>query len=312
MDTNRALTDPALNAARDLLADCSPRSPYRVLDWRSRLASFIADGGRPPRRSWIDPSVASAVRYIEYTERRRRRRPPRFATLSEAYRLRTGENRRLRDELELRILAGESYVDAAVKCGLSADAVKAYEQLYFNIADRLSSVDFIGAVVVGPSAYTWDCEKPFSTCIKLLVYRFGAPIVDHLVRYANGLDRAASEASLCQSTDSGLDAALQRLIKIMSMPITDATAPKLLRLTVVMRNLERDAASCPARSTSLALGVEDRLRAEALERAIETSVCKATSVTVAESGSAALTSPPGVVSAAVGSAVIGRAVAAAG
>ena len=69
---------------------------------------------------------------------------------------------------------------------------------------------------------------PLGQCLRVLAFNLGPIVVDHLVRYANASSRDRSEASDCPMADSRLDAALQRLIKIMSMPITDATTPKLL------------------------------------------------------------------------------------
>ena len=270
MDTTGSFADPVLESACTLLRECSPRSPYRAPDWRWRLANFVASGGRPPRRRWIDAPVVKAVRFLDFVEGRRRRRPPGFAVTEEAYRLHTGLDAVLGEEIVLRLLSGQAYCAVADRCGLASAVVEAYARLFFDVSEQLENCDYIGGLVFGRAAY------------KIIAYNLGPIAVPHLVGFLRGpvLDGPAANGDV--TTDGHIHRALWRLIRIMSQPLNAETSPGILRLNAVIDVLDRSARSRPRRPITAMPDAGDRLLAAAFERAERTGNHNADGVSVGE------------------------------
>jgi hypothetical protein len=124
-----------------------PLSPFRPLDWRWGLGTRLAETGARTRRRWIDGWVRRASRHLRRlapdgrpTSKRRRAADPAVAS---AAALRTGGDPALLLEVDARLLAGQSYDEAAARCGLGAAAVEAYERLFFAVTDCLESRDYL-------------------------------------------------------------------------------------------------------------------------------------------------------------------------
>jgi hypothetical protein len=267
MDTAGTFADPESAVGHALLPDCSPSSPYRAVDWRWRLASFIAAGGRPPRRKWIDSSFFRAVRYLDWIEGRRRRRPRGFAVTEDVHRVHMALDRTLRDEIELRLLSGQAFSEVAADCGLPATVVEAYSHLYFDVSEQLEKCDYIGCLVFGRAAYAMTSRLPLDLCLKIVGYNLGPIVIPYLVdflRHPALVDRLENGDV---TSDGRIRRSLRRLIKIISQPINDETAPGILRLNAVIKALDRSSTSRPVRPVTAVPDAGDRLLADAFERA---------------------------------------------
>jgi hypothetical protein len=281
MDTAGTLADPESAAAYALLPDCSPRSPYRALDWRWRLASFVAAGGRPPRRKWIDASVIRAVRYLDWIEGRRRRRPRGFAVTEDAHRVHTALDRTLSGEIELRLLSGQACGDVAAGCGLPSNVVEAYSLLFFDVTEMLKKCDYIGCRVFG-RAYVMTNPLPLDLCLKIVGYNLGTIVVPYLVDFLREpalLDRLENGDV---TSDGRIRRSLRRLITIISQPVNDETALGILRVNAMIKALDRSSTSRPVRPVTVMPDAGDRLLAEAFERAERAENRRADEVTASD------------------------------
>ena len=80
-------------------------------------------------------------------------------------------------EVELRVLAGQDWGQISSLTGLPVDLLRHYEEIYFDIRDRLPSREYIHSMVIG------DTDTPL-TAVRKLAYEIGAPIIDVLLSIA--------------------------------------------------------------------------------------------------------------------------------
>src|SRR5262245_15501497 len=122
----------------------SPHDPLFDLDWRWRRAQHLAARPHPSYHpaddAWVRRAEALARALLTCRDDAGRHAlaeadPP----LWQAHRLATATSPLLRWALEARILAREPHGDAARKCGLLAEAVEAFERVFFNVADGLDA-----------------------------------------------------------------------------------------------------------------------------------------------------------------------------
>jgi hypothetical protein len=126
---------------------------FRPLDWRHVAAEWLIAVRRPWRKRFpIDPLVARLADFVRAEAGRGKRRRPAEATpdqlaWQEAAALRNGPTP-VRVEVEARLLAGQSDAEVAAACGPSGPAVAWYEAAFFNVRDRLGSVDWVFTEVI--------------------------------------------------------------------------------------------------------------------------------------------------------------------
>jgi hypothetical protein len=125
---------------------------FREPDWRWRRALALAQSGRPATRQQDDDQTLRAARYLGAAERPQAARRERglarsFGDLREALRLHEqGGPRAL--EAQARLLAGQPPDEVADRTALSGEAVRCYEALFFNVADRLHARDWVTLRVI--------------------------------------------------------------------------------------------------------------------------------------------------------------------
>src|SRR5688572_7407817 len=133
--------------------DCEKTSPFRPLAWRWERARILRAGAAVPPEGDVDRWVHQAVQYQEAWERAEAGAgggQGRLAAAMPAV-FRAHEFWRRRDHpltwgLEARLLTDESYAEIAARLALTAEAVEAYEALFFQVKDRLHLVDYIHAM----------------------------------------------------------------------------------------------------------------------------------------------------------------------
>src|SRR6185437_15876565 len=64
----------------------------------------------------------------------------------------------VRDEIEARLLSGEAFEVIAQKTGVAVDILRHFESLFFNVTDRLHSMDWLMAHAVGVDK--WRHQAP--------------------------------------------------------------------------------------------------------------------------------------------------------
>lgn len=88
-----------------------------------------------------------------------------------------------RAEVEARLLARQDDEDIAARCGLTAAAVRAYHDLFFQVRDVLGAEFYIHNVVLGPQVDAGLSEDDTDILLKLLGYAHGPLMVDLVLRY---------------------------------------------------------------------------------------------------------------------------------
>jgi hypothetical protein len=112
---------------------------------------LVRDGKRPA--SWDDPIVKLAFDYVRAMDAAKsdakradiERRMPDVAAAFGLH-LEAGVSR---DEIEARLLAGESIATIAGKVGVPEQVIEAYEKLFFNVSESLRAMDWLTQEVVG-------------------------------------------------------------------------------------------------------------------------------------------------------------------
>lgn len=126
---------------------------FRPLDWRWQAALRIAV--RPRRKSdrVADPEVLDLVRFVREEDRPSRSKHEseqndRWSDLRQAIVVQDQAGLR-RDEIQARILAGETDDAIGHRCALSPGAIGWFEKAFFCVRDRLAAGDWVAAIVLG-------------------------------------------------------------------------------------------------------------------------------------------------------------------
>jgi hypothetical protein len=124
---------------------CHPASPFRAPGWRWGYAAFLIEHRlRAPRRH-PDAWLLRALRYrraaarLKGSSRLARIDPEVHAAVVLGH----SGGPRLILELQARLLAGQTYADAAGRCNLDPAVVEAYEQVFYNVCDQLDARDWV-------------------------------------------------------------------------------------------------------------------------------------------------------------------------
>lgn len=172
------------------MLECTRDNPMRVTDWRWRRAIGIAERTQPNASrtydgdigaSWIRKGVAlhrdlNRCRNEWDRVELSRKRPALFW----AYRLYDDENAELKWEVEARLLAHCSDWEIGYACGLPPEVVEAYEQLFFNVRDKLRHRGYVLHCVIGPAVQRGLAERDYDLLWKLYGYFYGPYVIDSL------------------------------------------------------------------------------------------------------------------------------------
>lgn len=88
--------------------------------------------------------------------------------------------------IEAHILAREDNFEIGFRCGAAPAVVEAYEQLFFNVREKLQHRKYIANVVMGPAVHRGLSEREFDLLWKLYGYNIGSHVLDALEdKFAN-------------------------------------------------------------------------------------------------------------------------------
>jgi hypothetical protein len=174
-----------------MLVNLTRDNPQRPPDWRWLKASKYTDANRVIPRSHRDRHIWEAVEFAQ----RLRSLPTNqeeaafemvglsvdFPEISQAYDIydNTGPNG-FRWELEARILANESFEEISKKSSTSVAVLETYENLFFNVLDRLEAWTWVLNCVIGRSVHAGMTERDYDLLWKLYGYVGGPFFVDIL------------------------------------------------------------------------------------------------------------------------------------
>ena len=223
--------------------------PPRPPSWRSRRAHALAEGGLRAGRGddeWVRRARRITLALSRHGESGGGAVDPRVAG---AYRLDRGD-RRLRTELEARLLAGQDDSEIALCMGLDPGAVAAYGALFFAVRDRIGATDWVAAQVFGARLYDGRGVGDDDLATKLIAYTFGPIALDALLgRPVAGVDVAR------------VAEALRRYVLAATAPVTARDAPRWLAVTARMDEIEREEAASRLATVSGPIRVRDDILA---------------------------------------------------
>jgi hypothetical protein len=218
------------------LVDFSAANPRRAVDWRWRKAGYLLDRGLRWSRRRDDELTRIAKQYQAGLRRcrgeaDRRRLARRMPDIGAAVAIHDGEPT-ARLAVETRLLAGEPSEAIARRCGVPVEVAEVYEQLFFNVADRLTSTSYILFHAIGAASYRGFDGDDRGAVLKWFAYMGGPVVLDALIdRVYGSPDRPEDERFLDELR-------LKLAVAIKLLPIDATTAPKLIRLYLRLRQAE--------------------------------------------------------------------------
>jgi hypothetical protein len=172
----------------------------------------------------------------------------------------------LRWAVEARILAREPFDVIARKCGLLAEAVEAFEAIFFSVVDKLHADTWVACNLMGEKAFHGLTEQDLGVWWKMAGYGLGPLVLDRLIHVLPRQTEPVTPEQLDGALDHHTAAQLldKRLLAAYLLPVTPATAAQVLLLGAQLEVLKQPAAVRPAapgdRQTPLQ-AVEDKLLA---------------------------------------------------
>jgi hypothetical protein len=112
--------------------------------------------------------------------------------------------------VEARLLAGQTNREIARRCHIIPGAIEYYEQLYFNVRDRLNARDYIIGQIITPPNGIGLQDFTLELSAKFFGY-FGGPVVLEFV--LNQFDTALTRPKSSKQLDGFFDAFFQKTIR---------------------------------------------------------------------------------------------------
>lgn len=224
----------------------SPHDMHEPLDRRWLRAGWLLENGLAPMPREDDAWVDQAFHFRSALARCRGE-PDRLALAAampavyEAHALHQAEPPLLRWAVEARILSGELFGDIARKCGLLADAVEAFEKLFFAVVDKLHAETWIVCQVIGMKAFVGMTEHDLGVWWKMLGHALGPLVLDIVVHGTTGLPRpqTATELNEALATAASDLLSLKEFHATHVLPVTPANALEILQVGAEMDVLHR-------------------------------------------------------------------------
>jgi hypothetical protein len=124
--------------------------------------------------------------------------------------------------LEANILTGRDLAEIALRCNMPFKAVQLYEQLFFNVRDKLDKPDYILHCVIRPLLLAGTTEMTIDMMWKIYAYYFGEHVLYAVQSTVTNPTRA--------QTMEGVGAAIRDDV-VNTMCMQAAIAAKTLRVT---------------------------------------------------------------------------------
>jgi hypothetical protein len=108
-----------------------------------------------------------------------------FPDLETAFQLRTAADKLPRALVEARLLARMSVPEVARTCGLTPQAVEAYERMFFSITGELANSLYLLRHAVGAKHFDRSSrtDEDFDTLLRWAGFAYGPLLVEELARY---------------------------------------------------------------------------------------------------------------------------------
>lgn len=164
-------------------------NPFRQVDWKWQRAIGIWEGiAQPTTRRRDTPEgyawISAALRFKREYETARTVMAKevvaaKYPEIFWAHYI-WSENGILKSSIEAHILARETNFEIGFRLGASPPVVEAYEQLFFNVRDKLQHRKYILHCVMGSAVQRGISEREHDLLWKLYAYNLGPHVLDML------------------------------------------------------------------------------------------------------------------------------------
>lgn len=203
-----------------------PSNPFRSVAWRWELARTVREKKvRGSARVKLDDKVNLALKFQARLHKcnddtDRWGVMDVFPDIYAAYLIhkRGNEDDRhpLRFVIEARLLAGQVPAEIAVSTGLTTACVEWYEQLFFNVADKLTRTDYIMTCVMGPSVYAGLSDRDYDLLWKLFGYIYGPTVLDSFISTSSRKFRPETMGEVDVALADDARSSIQRKVAIVA------------------------------------------------------------------------------------------------
>jgi hypothetical protein len=218
------------------LVDFSAANPRRPVDWRWQRAGRLLELGLRWSRRRDDGPTRIAKQYRAALRRcrgeaDRRRLACRMPNVGGAVAIYEGEPT-TRLVVEARLLAGEPVEAVARRCGVPVEAVEVYEQLFFDVTDRLTSSSYILFHAIGPATYEGFDGDDSGAVLKWFAFMGGPRVLDFLLgKRDTTCEILPTEDHAIPPDEAVRSARLRRIaLAAKALPINESAATRLIRL----------------------------------------------------------------------------------
>ncbi len=173
------------------MINCLAFNPLRCVDWRWQRACGIVDGVQPPpgRRRDTHEGAHWIRRAVELKRLLNRCRDDmdqslvavRLPHLFFAYHIWTHPTNPMRWYIESYLLASCTDQEISIKTGADPETVSAYENLFFNVREKLPNQGYILNCVIGPALHRGLSDREYDLLWKLYGYIYGPYMLDSLI-----------------------------------------------------------------------------------------------------------------------------------
>ncbi len=226
------------------LEACHPASPRRAVDWRRRSATCLRMGLLPPHPAWTDPWVERVVAFQNAQgDCQGILHHPRLAdldpVLAAAHDLQLDGGHQLRWHVEALLLAGEGDDSIAGRCGIPAEVVAAYAEVFFDVRARLGRTSY-----VLHQAINVNHDRPehaVGRAMKTLGYCGGPFVVDFMAAGAEGTGRPDDYAVVGPASPQDRQTRLRRLVvAALTLELDPAAARRLVPLIGALEKIDQE------------------------------------------------------------------------
>jgi len=237
--------------------ELSPDNPWRPADWRWQRATRIAAGELRANRKFDDEHVTRAVRLARAvtdetsaTGTGQNVLANSDPTLFWAYNLKNTIAPAMRAEVEARVLAGDSDDEIRSRTGTTLGTLRTYEQLFFDVRDRLGCSAYVLHIVLGDELHRGSMsEKNYALLWKFFGYTYGPRMLDAIIGQAVAPYRPRTGAETKGALqDIGVGGMLRKqALSALTVPVNTFTQIDILQ--VYSKFVEIDRANGQARAS---------------------------------------------------------------
>ena len=200
--------------------DFTEANPAHPADWRWQRAVLRVETRSRRQLGADDDWVRRAARYLRELRKGFDRAVRLDPDLAAAHQI-AGQHSLKRFEFEARILARQPANEIAPRCHLATNVIEVYQQLFFDVRDRLDTPSWITHQVLGPKAWEPLERDDIEWLWKDLGYRYGAAAIDELTTAVPQKDLLQWGLDAYQFPHSALDNGLKFLISVRRQPFVD-------------------------------------------------------------------------------------------